>query len=252
MLTVRRQKLLLDYINAHQSAQITELSDAFAVSLSTVRRDLRDLEASGLIRRVHGGAVLVEDRRESPFEQRAVQQADAKQRIGQYAADLVRDGNTIIMTGGTTVAAMVPHLAQKVDLTIITNAVNLACQLTAYPNIAVVVLGGWLRHSESSLLGHLTTQALQDLHADTIFYGTYGIDVEHGLSGMYVQEVQTDRALIAAASETVVLADHSKFIRNGAVRVAPIDRVSTVVTDDGVPDSTRRALEKQDIRVFLA
>jgi DeoR family transcriptional regulator of aga operon len=252
MLSVRRQKLLLDYINAHQSAQITELSDVFAVSLSTVRRDLRDLEANGLVRRVHGGAVLVEDRRESPFEQRAVQQADAKQRIGQQAANLVRDGNTIIMTGGTTAAAMVPHLAQKVDLTIITNAINLACDLVAYPNIAVVVLGGWLRHSESSLLGHLTTQALQDLHADTIFYGTYGIDVDHGLSGMYVQEVQTDRALIAAASEVVVLADHSKFMRNGAVRVAPIERVMTVVTDEDLPDSTRRALEKQNIRVFLA
>lgn len=251
MLSVRRQKLLFDYINTHQSAQIAELSEAFDVSLSTIRRDLRDLETSGLIRRVHGGAVLTDDRRETPLEQRAVQQADAKQRIGRHAAELVRDGSTIILAGGTTVAAMVPHLAHKVDLTVITNAVNVACELVAYPSIAVVVLGGWLRHSESSLLGHLTTQALQDLHADTIFYGVYGIDVEHGLSGMYVQEVQTDRALIAAAREVVVLADHSKFTRNGAVRVAPIERVATVVTDHALPDTTRRALERQRIQVVL-
>src|SRR3712207_3684441 len=124
MLSAQRQKRLMSYITTHQSAKVSELGSAFNVSLATVRRDLKELEESGLIRRVHGGALLLSDEVESPAEQRAAVHSSAKQRIGAAAAALVQDGSTVILTSGTTTEAMLPFLADKAELTVITNAIN--------------------------------------------------------------------------------------------------------------------------------
>lgn len=252
MLSAQRQKRFLDYIAANKSAQVSELGSVFGVSLATVRRDLKEMEEHGLIRRVHGGALLTGETGESPMVQRAAVHAPNKQRIGEAAANLVRDGSTIMLTTGTTTDAMVPFLASKSNLTVITNGINIAYQLSRYPNIAVVVLGGWLRHSELSLLGHLTVQALHDLRADQIFHGTFGIDAEHGLTGTYLPEVQTDRHFMTLAREVVVVADHTKFKQVGSVRLAPIDVVSLVVTDTETPDDKLEALRARGITVIQA
>jgi len=255
MLSELRQKHFLSYLTERKAAQIGELSAAFGVSASTVRRDLQDMEVRGLVRRIHGGVLLPDDDcdvGEAVVLERAAQHAEDKARIGQAAAALVRDNSTIIITSGTTVEAMIPHLAGRVGLTVITNAVNVASALVRRPSIDVIVLGGWLRHSEFSLLGHLTMQAIQDLHADQIFHGIFGIHVEHGLSGAYIQEVQTDRALISAARELIVLADHSKFGRIGRVRLLPIDAIRTVVTDLDTPATDVETLRQRNITVIQA
>lgn len=250
MLTIDRQKIILDYLRSNKSAKLADLMELLDTSISTLRRDLKDLDDSGLVERVHGGVVLVDQSDESPVIQRATSQAEAKRRIGEAAAALVKDGSTIMITGGTTTEAMVPFLAVKSNLTVITNALNVAYYLSRYPAVAVVVLGGWLRHSELSLLGHLTVQALQDLRAEQLFHGTFGFDPEYGLGGSYMQEVQTDRHMIAAARELVVLADHSKFEQSGTVRLTPIESVSTVVTDTGAPAAAVRALQARGIKVI--
>ncbi len=234
----------------HQSVQVNELSEMFDVSLATVRRDLKQIEEQGSIRRVHGGAVYIGDQTEPPALQRKSTYPAIKKRIGEAAAALVRDSETIIITSGTTTEAMVPYLATKTNLTVITNAINVAAELTRHPEINVIVLGGWLRHSEFSLLGHLTEQALQDLRPDKIFHGTFGINVEDGLTGSYMQEAQTDRAMIKAAGELIVLADHSKFAQVGSVRLASIEAVTTVVTDCQTPRADRAALEERGINVI--
>jgi len=255
MLSELRQKHFLSYLAERKAAQIGELSVAFGVSASTVRRDLQDMEVRGLVRRIHGGVLLPDDDcdvREAVVLERAAQHAEDKARIGQAAAALVRDNSTIIITAGTTVEAMLPHLGGRVGLTVITNAVNVASALARRPSIDVIVLGGWLRHSEFSLLGHLTMQAIQDLRADQIFHGIFGIHVEHGLSGAYIQEVQTDRALISAARELIVLADHSKFGRIGRVRLLPIDAIRTVVTDLDTPATDVETLRQRNITVIQA
>lgn len=255
LLAERRQEQLLAYLARHRSAQVSELSGVFGVSMSTVRRDLQEMEERDLVRRVHGGALLITDRaalKEPAIVLRTLEHADQKRRIGHAAADLVHDGATIIVTGGTTTEAMVPHLAARTGLTVVTNALNIAQGLTAHRHVDVVVLGGWLRHAESTLLGHLTTQALADLHADQIFYGTFGLDVANGLTGTSIREVQTDRALIAAARELIVLADHSKFAQSGPSRVVPLDAVARVVTDTGAPVSAIEALRAREIAVVQA
>jgi len=255
MLSELRQKHVMTYLTDRKVAQIGELSAAFGVSMSTVRRDLQDMESRGLVRRIHGGVLLPDDpcdAGEAVVLERATLQVEDKARIGQAAAMMVRDHSTIIVTAGTTVETMLPHLANRVGLTVITNAINVASALAKRPSIDVIVLGGWLRHSEFSLLGHLTMQALQDLHADQIFHGIFGIHVEHGLTGSYIQEVQTDRAVIAAARELIVLADHSKFGKIGRVRLLPVDAISTVVTDMDAPAADVETLRQRDITVVQA
>jgi len=252
MLSFQRQRQFLEYITGRHAAQVHELGSTFGVSLSTVRRDLKAMEDSGLVRRVHGGVVLAEARDESPLFQRTTQFPEHKRRIAQAAANLVQNGSTIIITAGTTTEAMLPFLKHKSELTVITNAIHIAYQLASYPQIAVIVLGGWLRHSEFSLLGHLTVQAMRDLRADTIFHGTFGIDLEHGLTGAYVQEVETDRCLIAVARELIVLADHSKFGQTGSVRLLSLASVSTVITDTEAPSTALEALRARGITVLQA
>lgn len=252
MLTFQRQREILSYIANRKSAQVQELSDLFNISLATVRRDLAQMEEEGVIRRVHGGAVFIENLAEPPALQRRVHHPEYKQRIGRAAADLVGDGETILITSGTTTEAMIPFLAGKHNLTVITNAINAAYQLAHYPDISVIVLGGWLRHSEFSLLGHLTEQALQDLRADRVFHGVFGISAEHGLTGSYLQEAQTDRALIAAASALIVLADHTKFGQIGPIRLAPTQAVAVVVTDMEAPAPEVQKLMHMGISVIQA
>ena len=255
MLAEQRQKQLLAYIAERRTAQVSELSGVFSVSMSTVRRDLQEMEGMKLVRRVHGGALLATvytTHQEAEILQRAPQHTEAKRRIGMAAADLVRDGSTIIVTGGTTTEAMIHFLAAKSGLTIVTNALNIACRLAAEPNIDVIVLGGWLRHVELTLLGHLTTLALSDLRADQIFYGIFGIDVENGLTGTNIREVQTDRALIAAARELIVLADHTKFSQSGPARVLPISAVTKVITDVDAPAAAVQDLQARGLAVVLA
>lgn len=253
MLAEQRQKQLLSYLSERQSAQVSELSSAFGVSMSTVRRDLQEMEDRELVRRVHGGALLMTSQATEPeaeIVQRGPRHTEVKARIGEAAAALVRDGSTIIVTGGTTTEAMIPHLAARSGLTVITNALNIANRLVAYPDIDVVVLGGWLRHSEQTLLGHLTTQALQDVRADQIFHGIFGIDMAHGLTGTYIREVQTDRALIAAARDLVILADSTKFQQSGPARVLPLDAMSVLVTDGDAPADAVLELRERGITVL--
>ena len=251
MLSQQRQQRILEFIKTHRSAQVVELSDVFGISLSTVRRDLREMEDEGLISRVHGGAVLVDNEYESPVLMRAKHFAPEKHRIGRAAAELVEDGETIIITSGTTTEAMLPFLAERRNLTVITNGITIAYRLGLYPDIEVIVLGGWLRSAEFSLLGHLAMEALQDLHASKVFHGTYGIDPHNGLTGTFLPEVQTDRAIFAAARDVIILADSSKFRQTGPVRLASVADIDTVISDSGASDADIRALEERQIRVII-
>lgn len=252
MLTPERRRLIADHVRVNGSATVKELENLFDISPSTLRRDLEALEADELIQRVHGGAISLKDGDELPIVGRASQQATAKRRIGEAAARFVRAGDTILITGGTTTATIVPFLTEKQDLTVITNSVSCVQQLAYYPEIAVVVLGGWLRHSELSLLGHFAEFAMRELRPNKAFHGIYGLSVKDGLTGADLQEVRTDRNLISAAPELIIMADHTKFTRRGVIRLAPITAASVIVTDTGAPDTEVQALRDLGIEVVQA
>ena len=252
MLSTQRQRLIMDYITAHRSVQAAKLREEFDVSISTLRRDLMALERSGQIARVHGGVVLLDHQNELPIRLQALQQAEEKKRIGEAAAKLAEDGDTILITGGTTTDAMLPFLASRENLTVITNSISCAYTLTQFPHISVIMLGGWLRHAGYSVHGPLTESGLKEFHPTKVFHGIFGICAQTGLTGTNLQEVQTDRFLISIASDLIILADHTKLCRTGTVRLAPIEAVSKLITDQKAPQDEVEVLKARGIEVIIA
>lgn len=248
---LERRRELLQLIRVHGTGQVSELAVRLGVSPSTVRRDLNDLHGQGLLARVHGGAMLTSDFEPSPVV-RSVDAEAQKNRIGALAATLVPDGSTILVTGGTTTEAMLPHLAGRSGLTVITNALPVAGALARFPGIDVVVLGGLLRTGELSLLGHLTVAALRELSPELVFTGVFGIDADAGVTGAHVREAATDREIVARARRLVVLADGSKVGRIGPARLADVDRVHTLVTDAGADAAKLADLRAHGVAVVTA
>ncbi len=254
--TERRQRVVA-YVEDHGGATVAELSARFGVSEATARRDIVSLSRQGLVERAHGGAVPRRVRHtrlfsEPPILERASLQADEKRRIGRAAARYVRNGETIIVNGGTTTEQMIPHLAECRNLTVITNALNVANLLSAHPQITTIMLGGVLRHSSFSFLGLLAEEALQNLRADKLFTGIPAIHVDYGLSADDITEAQMDRVIMGTAREVTVLADHTKLGRVATVRVAPIAHVRRIVTDDKAPSDLLTAFRERGIAIDVA
>lgn len=251
MLTPERQRILLDHIRAHGVGTVNELANRLGVSPSTVRRDMKAMNEHGLITRVHGGAHLADDQVEPQRVTRASVNREYKRQIGRVAAALIPDGTTVLITGGTTTEAMIPYLTQR-DLTVVTNNVSVAALLTSSPHITVVVLGGVLRHEESSLLGPIPEQILAEFNVDMAVVGAYGFDSQAGMYGADVAEAGTDRQLLRACPTVTVLIDSSKFGRRGTVKILSVDEISTVVTDEGVLAESAETLRTRAVRVIVA
>jgi DeoR/GlpR family transcriptional regulator of sugar metabolism len=184
---------------------------------------------------------------EPPLRHRATLQAEEKHRIGEAAAAHVHDGETIIVTSGTTTAAMVLHLGDRARLTVITNAINIALALAPFPDITVIVLGGVLRHSELTVMGALAEDAMENLRADKLFMGSSAIHVDYGLSAENFAEARSDQVLMRAAREIIVLADHTKFGRVATVRVSPLPHIRRIITGTGLAADDARALREHGI-----
>ncbi|MFD4374347.1 DeoR/GlpR family DNA-binding transcription regulator [Streptomyces sp. NPDC058486] len=252
MLSERRRDRLLSHVKERRSIGVDDLAQLLGVSVSTVRRDLDEMHERGLLRRVHGGALSLQDPEadEGPVNDRAVDNTDAKHRIAARAVELIEPGSTILLTGGSTTAQMVPHLASVPDVTVVTNSIAIAHDLGTLPTpVQVIVLGGLMRTGEMSLLGYLTTQALAELHIDMAFLSAYGLDHEYGILGAHLAEAETDRNMVAAARRLVVLADHSKFSRRSAVRIAPNARIDVLVTDRETPEEPLDALREHAVAI---
>jgi DeoR/GlpR family transcriptional regulator of sugar metabolism len=256
MIGVERRQQLVELIEQRNAVTVAELGEHFGVSAATIRRDLSELSKRGIIERAHGGAARrvrpATETPEPPLLKRSAIEADEKRRIGRAAAAHVRDGETIIISSGTTTAEMVSHLADRVGLTVITNAINIALAIAPFPAITVIMPGGVLRHSELTVLGALGEDAMENLRADRLFLGSSAIHPDYGLSAENFAEARSDQTLMSAAREVVVLADHTKFGRVATVRVAPLARIRRLITGSETPPETVRLLQEQGIAVELA
>ena len=249
---IERQERLLRFVQRHTRATVHELAREFGVSMATVRRDLDVLVERGTVVRFHGGAMAVRQAPpESPVLQRDAEQAEEKARIGLAAAGLIRDGETIFMGSGTTVLAVAKHLHPRRDLTIVTNSLLVLNELAAVPSITVVGLGGLLRSSEMSLIGHITEQALAEVRVQKIIMGIHAIHVTHGLTNDYLPETMTDRAILGQGGRVILVADHTKCGRVSTAFLAPLDAIDTLVTDWGTPQDFIAAVQEHQVHVLV-
>lgn len=242
---VERQAQIHSYVEQMQRVRVDDICVTFSVSMATARRDLDVLAKNGKIQRVHGGAIATRSAPpEPPIMLRSSEQAGEKRRIGRAGAALINDGDTIFLGSGTTVLEVAHHLHDHRNITVITNSLLVVNTLAAVPNIQLVCLGGLLRQSEMSFIGHLTEQALGELRADKVFIGIRAIDTKIGLTNDYLPETQTDRAILNIGRLVIVVADHSKCAAVATTFVAPISAIHTLITDTrAAPEFVAEMLE---------
>jgi DeoR family transcriptional regulator, aga operon transcriptional repressor len=244
-----RQDRLLALLREQGRASVAEIADHLGIGTATVRRDLAQLAGQGRLVRTYGGAALGARGFADP---EAGEAAAQKRAIGAAAAEMVRDGQTIVISSGSTTLELARRLTSRQGLTVITNTLDVAEVLIDCDGIELIVLGGVVRPRMHSLLGHLTELAATELRADTLFMGIPAISLDHGLMSDHMPEILSDRAIRRMVRDVVVLADSRKFTRVAPAYVFGLDEVTTIVTDDGVPDHVRTSLEEREVRVVIA
>lgn len=228
-----RRLRVVQIIRDKNKVSIAELSREMSVSEITIRRDLQDLSERGIIERVYGGAIIAKPNLiDLPVLQRIQKEKELKELIGFAAAALIKDGESVFIGSGSTTAYVARNLVNRKRLTIITNALNVGMEFSDSEGITVVVVGGMMRPSELSLIGHIADQALHEVRVDKVIMGITAISVTAGLSNDYLPEVMTDRAIFDMAPEVILVADHTKFGKVASGYVAPLNRITTLITDN--------------------
>jgi DeoR/GlpR family transcriptional regulator of sugar metabolism len=249
-----RQQRILELLQERKRVTVPELSRQFGISEVTIRRDLHELAANGRLMRAHRGALeALPAPPEPPVVQRMSLEPESKEQIARAAAAFVRDGEAIFIGSGSTTTRMARNLAGRKRLTIVTNALNIAAELArAEDEITVVVIGGVLRGSELSVLGHIAEQSLQEMRVDQIFMGVQALSLDGGWTTDHLPEVSTTRRILEMARNLIVLADSSKIGKKAAALIAPIQRITTLVTDAAAPAEFVEALRHMGIQVIVA
>jgi DeoR/GlpR family transcriptional regulator of sugar metabolism len=231
---------------------VPELSSRFNVSEATIRRDLEELDGHWL-RRTHGGAVRLERAaKEPPILQRVSEQQTEKARIGQAAARLIQNGETIFLGSGSTVLEIAHAIPTEMHLTVITNSIAVVNQLAAHPQVELVVIGGQFRPSELSMVGHIAEQDIREFRTDRAFLGMRGIDLKQGFTNDFLPETMTDRTILSIAPQVVIVADHTKFNRVSMVFVAHITAAHCIITDAGTPAEQIAEIKELGVEVIVA
>jgi DeoR family transcriptional regulator of aga operon len=250
---IERQNKILHWINRSNRITIGEVCEQYSVSEATARRDLESLAAQGKVRRVHGGAIAFEKAPpELPIHQRQVEQIAEKQRIGAVGAKLVNDGETVFLGSGTTVLEVARNLSERQNITVITNSLPVINLLSNNSKLTIVCIGGLLRPSEFSFIGHFAEQVLREIRADKVFIGVRAINFKEGLTNDYLPETLTDRAILTIGQENIVVADHTKFGRTSTVLLVPINQIHTLITGIEAPDEMTKEISKNRINVIKA
>ena len=248
-----RRKYSFEVLSERGHVSVAELSSHLGVSEVTIRKDLQYLEERNLLMRTHGGAMRLDYLvAEQTLEEKGQKYQEQKARIGRAAAELVEDGDTLILDAGTTVLQVARHLRGKRNLTVLTSSITVAAEMMRIPDADLIMLGGLVRASSAAVVGHYAEQMVRDHSFRKLFLAVDGFDVERGLTTTHTMEAHLNRIMIESAMQTVAVLDSSKFGRRGLCSICGVESVDVVVTDDQIPDNFRRQLEERDVHVVIA
>ncbi len=242
MFAEERRNKILQRIQSGEPLKVGAISAWLNISEATVRRDLQELRAMGLIHRTHGGAVAPQFPLELSFQDREVQHLREKEVIAAAAAQLVEDGETILLDAGTTTREIARRLRGRA-ITVATNSMDVASIFSDDAAVQVLLLGGIWRKSINSLVGPLTNSLLKQMRFDKCFLAANAIDCVHGVATHNLQEAETKQAMLAASRSVILAADHSKFGREDFARICGLAELSLLLTDSGVSPETLAELE---------
>ncbi|WP_306746606.1 DeoR/GlpR family DNA-binding transcription regulator [Saccharothrix yanglingensis] len=247
-----RHRVIVGRLRSDTRVSVAELAAATGASEMTIRRDLDLLAAAGVLRRVHGGAVLTSPAGvEPPFTARTATAADAKRAIAAAAVDLVRDGETIVLDSGTT-ALEVAKLLRDRKVTVMPLSLHAVRELLDAPDVRLLLPGGEPRPGELALVGPLALASLRALRFDVAVLSPCALGLDSGLTAHTLADAEVKQQAMAVSSRTVVLADGSKFDRTALAHVCTVDRPDVLVTDSGAPEEVRRELAARGVLVHVA
>lgn len=242
-----REKKILELLTENKALSVNDLSRVLDVSAVTTRNDLNNLAEKGVILRTRGGAVpafhpSILDRQKNFV--------DVKTKIAQAAAQLVQSGDTIMIGAGTTTALVAKYLLGKHDLHIVTNSTLIIPYTRVNPSIHLTVVGGEFRPSTESLVGPITLREIEQFHVKTAFIGTDGFSLEKGLTTHLVDGAEVIKRMALQTDRKVLIADSSKYGKEGFVKILPLSDFDTIITDTGLPDAILEQLEKNGLQVI--
>jgi DeoR family fructose operon transcriptional repressor len=247
-----RKQQILAALKRAPAIRAAELGLALGTSLASIRRDLADLERSGLLKRTHGGAIsndLVA--LEPSLAEKEDQYQAEKAAIGVTAASLVQPGDTIFLDAGSTTRQIARELRRHRNLTVVTNALSVATELAA-SDLEIILTGGQLRRGVLSQVGPIAEQAIAGLHVDKLFLAANGVDLAKGITTPNLIEARTKRTMVDSAREVILVADHSKFGRVTLGRVCGLERLDAIVTDEGLPHRFVAAFAARKLTLHVA
>ncbi|MEU3645704.1 DeoR/GlpR family DNA-binding transcription regulator [Lentzea sp. NPDC034063] len=252
--TTRAERMseILRMLRETGSLQAGELRERFGVSSATLRRDLAQLEEQRLLTRTHGGAKPQGSVNEVPVRYRGGRSRDAKLAIVRRAVRLLPPGpHVIALTGGSTTSELVKELPNRGDLTVVTNALNIAMELALHPRHKLVVVGGVARPQSYELVGPWAEHVLASISIGTAFIGVDGVDVTAGITTHDENEARTNRAMLSRAKQVIVMADGSKLGKATLARIADIHDVHEVITDLSADPAAVAAIRAAGVRVTV-
>lgn len=252
MFATHRQNEILRLVRAQQTCTIADLATTFAVSDETIRRDLKPLVAVGLLVKVHGGIMLPAQLDEPPFRRRMVEQREAKRAIAAHIAQLIRDGDSLMLDGGTTCVHIAQALEAHARLTVVTNSAEVARLLAPRNENRVLMAGGELRADDVAAVGDSALAFFRQFHVRHAVVSVTAIDAK----GRFMDAQPADAALaqvaFSQAEHRIVAADHTKFGHSALVHVFGADNVDTLVTDAAPATGLAKVLAGAGVEVICA
>jgi DeoR/GlpR family transcriptional regulator of sugar metabolism len=252
MLARERQQKILEMMQRTKVIKVTDITSKFGVSTETARRDLDILKSQNLIKRIYGGATLITPiTSELSYSTREVLHSAEKIAIGKKAAELIEDGQTIILDVGTTTIELARSIKHRSNIIVLTNSLPIVNELSN-SDISLHIMGGKVNKSFLSMSGSLTLSALKQYYVDIAFIGAGGVTFRDGISDFNIEEAQVRKFSIERAKKTILLADSSKFGMNAFAIVCPLNAVDVIVTDWNIDPAVLNELREQKITVVVA
>jgi DeoR family transcriptional regulator of aga operon len=252
--TVSRRAGILEELETKGQVNVVDLSRKFGISEVTIRNDLSHLEKRNLLIRARGGAIKMKFYRmgiDPSISDKEKEYHKEKQRIARAALKFIEDGDTIVLDSGTTTTEIAKNLGHFKNLTIITNALNIASILSEYEGFNIFMPGGILRKKSLSLVGVLADENFVKFSCDKLFLGVDGFDTTHGLSTPNTEEAHLNQIMINVAKKTIVVSDSRKFQRRRFAFICPINRINVVITDSGITGEDKDRLAKNGVEIVI-
>lgn len=249
MSVARRHEQILEIVRRQVYADVDSLASRFSVTQQTIRRDINDLAARGLVRRYHGGAGLPSTAENIDYATRQVLNRGGKESIADLVADQIPDCASLFLNLGTTTEAVARRLAHRRDLRVITNNLNVACILGGNPNIEVIVAGGIVRARDLGITGEATMAFVRQFKVDFGVIGISAVELDGTLRDFDMHEIQISRVIIEQSRQVLLVADHTKFERHALVRLGHISEIDALFTDAPPPEELARVLDDGGVRV---